>query len=37
MGSIVRVVGPVVDVKFDGQVPGIYTALVVEATPPSGT
>ena len=36
MGSIVRVVGPVVDVKFDGQVPGIYTALVVEGDTPVG-
>ena len=29
-GVIVRVVGPVVDVKFDGPVPSIYTALTVE-------
>ena len=32
-GTVVRVVGPVVDVKFDGQVPGIYTALIREKTP----
>ena len=36
VGSIVRIVGPVVDVKFDGQVPGIYTALVVEGDTPVG-
>ena len=31
-GTVVRIVGPVVDVKFDGQVPGIYTALTVKAS-----
>ena len=36
VGSIVRIVGPVVDVKFDGQVPGIYTALEVEGDTPVG-
>ena len=36
VGSIVRIVGPVVDVKFDDQVPGIYTALVVEGDTPVG-
>ena len=30
-GRIVRIVGPVVDVKFEGQVPAIYNALTVEA------
>jgi F-type H+-transporting ATPase subunit beta len=30
-GTIVRVVGPVVDVKFESQVPSIYTALTVES------
>ena len=36
VGRIVRVVGPVVDVKFDGQVPGIYTALEVDGDTPMG-
>ena len=36
VGTIVRIVGPVVDVKFDGQVPGIYTALEVEGDTPVG-
>lgn len=35
-GSIVRIVGPVVDVKFDDQVPSIYTALVVDDETPIG-
>ena len=35
-GTVVRVVGPVVDVKFDGQVPGIYTALIVDGDTPMG-
>ena len=35
-GRIVRIVGPVVDVKFDGQVPAIYNALTVEAETPMG-
>ena len=35
-GRIVRVIGPVVDVKFDGQVPSIYNALTVEADTPMG-
>ena len=34
-GRIVRIVGPVVDVKFDDQVPAIYTALVVDDDVPS--
>ena len=35
-GSIVRIVGPVVDVQFDEQVPAIYTALEVDADTPVG-
>ena len=35
-GRIVRVIGPVVDVKFDDQVPSIYNALTVEADSPIG-
>lgn len=35
-GTIVRIVGPVVDVKFDDQVPAIYTALVVDDDTPMG-
>ena len=35
-GRIVRVVGPVVDVKFDHDVPGIYTALEVDGDTPVG-
>ena len=35
-GTIVRIVGPVVDVRFDGQVPPIYTALTVSAETPVG-
>ena len=35
-GTVVRVVGTVVDVKFDGQVPGIYTALIVDGDTPMG-
>ena len=35
-GHIVRIVGPVVDVKFEGQVPAIYNALTVEADTPMG-
>ncbi len=35
-GRIVRIVGPVVDVKFDGAVPPIYNALTVEAETPIG-
>ena len=33
-GRIVRIIGPVVDVKFDGAVPPIYNALTVEAETP---
>ncbi len=36
VGTIVRIVGPVVDVKFEGQVPAIYTALTVEDDTPVG-
>ncbi len=35
-GTIVRIVGPVVDVQFDEQVPAIYTALTVDAVTPVG-
>ena len=35
-GTIVRIVGPVVDVQFDEQVPAIYTALTVDADTPVG-
>ena len=35
-GRIVRIIGPVVDVKFDGVVPAIYNALTVEADTPMG-
>ena len=35
-GKIIRIVGPVVDVKFDGKVPAIYTALVVDGDTPVG-
>ncbi|MGI6231071.1 MAG: F0F1 ATP synthase subunit beta [Tractidigestivibacter sp.] len=36
IGHITRIVGPVVDVKFDDQVPGIYTALIVDDDTPIG-
>ena len=35
-GRIVRVVGPIVDVKFDDQVPAIYNALTVDGENPMG-
>ena len=35
-GTIVRIVGPVVDVQFEDQVPAIYTALTVDADTPVG-
>ena len=35
-GRIIRIVGPVVDVKFDYDVPAIYTALVVDDDTPGG-
>ena len=35
-GRIVRIVGPVVDVKFDDRVPSIYTALLVDDDTPIG-
>ena len=35
-GTIVRIVGPVVDVQFEGEVPAIYSALTVEADTPVG-
>ena len=36
VGRVVRIVGPVVDVKFDEQVPSVYTALIVEGDTPVG-
>ena len=36
VGTIVRIVGPVVDVRFDDEVPAIYSALTVEADTPMG-
>ena len=35
-GVIVRIVGPVVDVKFEEHIPAIYTALIVDADTPFG-
>ena len=35
-GIIVRIVGPVVDVKFEDHMPAIYTALKVDAVTPFG-
>ena len=35
-GVIVRIVGPVVDVKFSKDLPNIYTALKVDAQTPQG-
>ena len=35
-GRIVRIVGPVVDVKFVDKVPSIYTALLVDDDTPIG-
>ncbi len=35
-GTIVRIVGPVVDVRFDDRVPAIYSALTVDADTPVG-
>ena len=35
-GKVIRIVGPVVDVKFDGKVPAIYTALVIDSDTPMG-
>lgn len=35
-GVIVRIVGPVVDVKFEDHMPAIYTALIVDADTPFG-
>lgn len=35
-GVIVRIVGPVVDVKFEDHVPAIYSALTVDAQTPFG-
>ena len=36
VGTVVRIVGPVVDVQFEGQVPSVYTALTVEGDTPVG-
>ena len=35
-GYITRIVGPVVDVKFEDEVPTIYTALTVDGETPVG-
>ena len=35
-GTIVRIVGPVVDVMFEGEMPSIYDALIVDAESPFG-
>lgn len=35
-GRIVRIVGPVIDVQFDNEVPEIYTALTIDADTPVG-
>ncbi|MBR3157500.1 MAG: F0F1 ATP synthase subunit beta [Atopobiaceae bacterium] len=36
VGTIVRIVGPVVDVRFEDEVPAIYSALLVDAHTPVG-
>ena len=36
-GRIVRIIGPVIDVKFEGAVPAIYNALTVNAETPMGS
>ncbi len=36
VGTVVRIVGPVVDVRFEDEVPGIYSALKVDADTPFG-
>lgn len=36
-GRIVRIIGPVIDVKFEGAVPAIYNALTVSAQTPMGS
>ncbi len=36
VGTIVRIVGPVVDVRFDDEVPAVYSALTVDAQTPIG-
>lgn len=35
-GKIVRIIGPVVDVKFEGKVPSIFDAIIVDTTTPYG-
>lgn len=36
VGTVVRIVGAVVDVAFDDQVPDIYNALIVDGETPMG-
>ena len=36
MGTITRIVGPVVDVRFEGDIPSIFDALVVDSDVPMG-
>jgi F-type H+-transporting ATPase subunit beta len=36
-GTIVQIIGPVVDVEFSGTLPAIYNALTVDFTPPGGS
>ncbi|MEE0027526.1 MAG: F0F1 ATP synthase subunit beta, partial [Atopobiaceae bacterium] len=36
VGTIVRIVGPVVDVRFTDEVPAVYSALTVDADTPMG-
>ena len=36
VGTIVRIVGPVVDVRFEEEVPAIYSALTIDADTPVG-
>lgn len=36
MGTITRIVGPVVDVRFEGDIPSIFDALVVDCDVPMG-
>src|SRR5438105_3606692 len=34
MGTIIQIIGPVVDVRFDGPLPKIFEALVIAGRPP---
>lgn len=36
-GKITQIIGPVVDAKFEGELPGIYNALEVEVGPSTGS